>query len=369
MARFTDLQRLGQSIWLDYIDRALLTGGGLEALVEEGLRGVTSNPSIFHKAISGGEDYDEGIRELIGADPAVAPETLLEWLTVEDVQLAADILRPVFDESAGEDGYVSLEVSPHLAHDADATVAAARHLWRAVRRDNLMIKVPGTREGLTAIEELTAEGINVNVTLLFSVERYVEAANAWLRGLARNPEPRGIASVASFFVSRIDTKVDAALEAAGTGQALELRGRIAIANAKRAYQRFKTLLDGEAYAAQRARGARPQRLLWGSTSAKNPSYPDLLYVESLIGLHTVNTVPPETLDALRDHGRVAATLETDVDRAERDLEGLAALGIDLEAITGELEREGVEAFAKAHDALLEVLASKARALARRAAGG
>lgn len=368
MSNMIALYRYGQSVWLDYIDRDLLTDGGLQRLVDGGLRGVTSNPTIFHKAITGSGDYDDAIRDLIQADPGIEPERIYEWLAIQDVQDAADILWPVYEASAGADGFVSLEVSPHLAYDTGATVAAARHLWRAVARPNLMIKVPGTRAGVPAVEQLVGEGVNVNVTLLFSVDRYQEAAHAYTRGLARHPEPGRVASVASFFVSRIDGKVDPLLERIGTLAALALRGRIAVANAKVAYERFKTLIQEQAFRAQVERGARVQRLLWGSTSTKNPAYRDLLYVEQLIGPDTVNTMPPQTLDALEDHGEAGATLERDVERAHQDLEALAALGIDLAEITRELEEEGVQAFAGSHDQLLAALEKKRAAVTRDYAG-
>jgi len=368
MSNMLTLYQHGQSLWLDYIDRDLLVNGGLARLVEEGLRGVTSNPTIFHKAITRGHDYDDAIRDLLQADPAMDAEILYEWLAIQDVQRAADILRPVYDQSRGDDGYVSLEVSPHLARDTEGTVAAARHLWRAVDRPNLMIKVPGTREGLPAFEQLIGEGININVTLLFAVPRYEEMMDAYVRGLARNPEPGRVASVASFFVSRIDGKVDALLERISTEEARRLKGRTANANAKMAYQRFKAFLDTGEWRAQAARGARVQRLLWGSTSTKNPDYRDVLYVEELVGPHTVNTVPPQTLDAFQDHGEVRDTLAADMDAAERDLRTLAGLGIDLEQVTRELEVEGVAAFAESHDQLLAALRGKVTEVTRDFAG-
>ncbi|NIR30449.1 MAG: transaldolase [Gammaproteobacteria bacterium] len=368
MSNMLTLYQYGQSMWLDYIDRDLLVNGGLARLVEEGLRGVTSNPTIFHKAITGGHQYDDAIRDLLQADPQMDAETLYEWLAIQDVQWAADILRPVYENSNGTDGFVSLEVSPHLAGDTAGTVEGVHHLWRAVDRPNLMIKVPGTREGLPAIERLIGEGININVTLLFSVARYEEVVGAYVSGLGRHPDPARVTSVASFFVSRIDGKVDLMLDRAGTPEARRLKGRAAIANAKMAYQRFRALTRSEAFRDQVARGARVQRLLWGSTSTKNRDYSDLLYVDGLIGADTVNTVPPQTLDAFQDHGTVALTLERDVEQARRDQEDLAALGIDLDAVTRELEEEGVAAFAESHDKLLAALEEKRVAVTRDYAG-
>lgn len=368
MSNMLALYQYGQSMWLDYIDRGLLLDGGLARLVEEGLRGVTSNPTIFHKAISGGDQYDGAIRDLLQADPQMDAETLYEWLAIQDVQLAADILRPVYESSDGADGFVSLEVSPHLARDTAGTIDAAHHLWRAVDRPNLMIKVPATVEGLPAVERLIGAGINVNATLLFSVARYEEVAGAYVRGLERHPEPERVASVASFFVSRIDGKVDSMLDALGTPEARRLKGRAAIANAKMAYQRFRALTRRQAFRDQVARGARVQRLLWGSTSTKNPDYSDVLYVDELIGPDTVNTVPPQTLDAFQAHGTVALTLEGGVEQARRGLEALSACGIDLDAVTAELEGEGVAAFAESHDKLIAALDEKRIAAMRDYAG-
>jgi transaldolase len=359
MSNMLALQKVGQSMWLDYIDRNLLVDGALEALVDEGLSGVTSNPTIFHKAITSDSDYDDVIRDLMQADHEIDARTLFEWLSIQDAQLAADILKPVYDRSDGQDGYVSIEVSPHLAYDTIGTIEAARHLWRALRRPNVMIKVPATRQGLSAIERLIADGINVNATLLFSIDRYAEVFQAYIRGLAMNPQPAQVASVASFFVSRIDNKIDPMLEAIGSPEALAVRGKAAIACAKLAYARFKQLTEEEGWDQERRRGARVQRLLWGSTSTKNPAYSDVLYVESLIGPQTVNTVPPHTLDAFQAHGEVRrGTLEQDIERARRDIERLESLGIRLKRVTDDLEMEGVEAFAASYDALLGDLAGK-----------
>jgi transaldolase len=362
MATLGALLEQGQSVWLDYIDRRLLLGDdGLRALVRQGVRGVTSNPTIFHKAITGSPDYNAAIAAPVGAVPSAEAETIYEQLAIQDVRMAADILAPVHRESAGADGYVSLEVSPHLARDTAGTVAAARRLWAAVGRDNLMIKVPATREGLPAIERLLAEGVNVNVTLLFSVERYAEVFEAFTQGIAASARPARLASVASFFVSRIDAKVDRLLAAIGTPESLGLRGQAAIASARLAYQRFRALAAGEAFLREKERGARVQRLLWGSTSTKDPAYSDVLYVDSLIGPDTVNTVPLETLQAFLDHGTVRPTLGEDGEAARRHLERLAGLGIDLGAVTRELEDEGVAAFARSYDQLLAAIAERTAA--------
>ena len=359
MSRLTTLYSdYGQSPWLDYIDRNLLVNGGLQELVTLGIRGVTSNPTIFHKAISEGRLYDDSIRELLAAGPLLDAPTLYQWLTVQDVQGAADVLADLYRSSDGADGYVSLEVAPHLAHDTDGTVAAARALWNSVQRPNLMIKVPATRAGIPAIESLVGEGINVNVTLLFSVARYEEVMEAYIRGLERNPDPHGVASVASFFISRVDGEVDAALDKLGSPEAAALRGRVAIANARLAYGRFRARFEQADFVRQRRRGARVQRPLWASTSTKNPAYRDVVYVESLIGPDTVNTLPPATLDAFQAHGELRATIEQDTGQAEKDLQTLADLGVDLARVTEHLERDGVARFADSYDALLALLDQK-----------
>ena len=359
-----ELQEHGQSIWLDYIRRSLITSGELERLIkEDGLRGVTSNPTIFEKAIAGSKDYDDALRVRLGRDPHADAAVLFEALAVEDIQKAADAFRPVYESTQGTDGFVSLEVSPRLAHDTEGTLAEARRLWKALARPNVMIKVPATQEGIPAITALIAEGISVNVTLMFSLAHYDAVAQAYLRGLERCTEPQRVASVASFFVSRVDTAVDRKLETVGSPDALSLRGCIAIANSKRVYKRFQEIFYGEPFAALRRRGARVQRPLWASTGTKNPAYSDVLYVEELIGRDTVNTVPPATLDAFRDHGRVRTnTIEQGQAEAEEALGRLAKLGIDLKAITEKLQVDGVSSFAASYEKLLGALEEKHKVL-------
>lgn len=357
MASIERLLECGQSLWLDYVDRNLVSNGGLARLVDEGLRGVTSNPTIFHQAITAGDAYDEAVLDLLQADHEISAETLYEWLAIQDIQMACDVMRPVYDASEHADGFVSLEVSPHLAHDPHGTVEQARHLWRSVHRDNLMVKVPATEAGLEAIEILIAEGINVNVTLLFAVERYEQVFAAYTRGLEQNDHPRDVASVASFFVSRVDTAVDPLLQQQG-GKAEEIRSKVAIANARSAYQSFLRLRRGENFTAQERRGARVQRPLWASTSSKDPNLSDTWYVDNLIGPDTVNTVPPKTLDAFIEHGEAHETLEDDPDQDRATLLAVADAGIDLARITADLEADGVKKFADSHDALVEALHGK-----------
>ena len=363
MSAIEQLGAQGQSVWLDYIRRRLIRSGDLARLVADGVRGVTSNPSIFEKAIAGSDDYDEELRHLLDADLHAEPRELYDRLAVEDIRETADVLRSTFDETDGDDGYVSLEVSPQLALNTAGTISEARRIWAAVDRPNLMIKVPATPEGVPATEALVAEGINVNATLLFSLARYQEVAEAYVRGLERAAEPSTVASVASFFVSRVDTAVDRQLEADGRPEALELAGSIAIANAKLAYRRYQDIFEGEGFADLRARGGRPQKVLWASTSTKNPAYSDVLYVEGLIGPNTVNTIPPATLEAYREHGRVeGATLTADVDAAFSHIERLGSLGIDLNAITDDLLDEGLEAFGESFHQILHALDEKSRRL-------
>jgi len=358
------LLELGQSVWLDYLRRGMLRSGELQSLIDDGLRGMTSNPTIFEHAIGGSSDYDDELKA-VAASRKSDPE-IFEQLAVEDVRQAADLFRPVYDSTAGGDGFVSLEVSPTLARDTDQTIAEARRLWAAVNRPNLMIKVPGTKEGWPAIERLLAEGININITLLFSLEHYRQVAEAYLRALeARAREGKAIdrlASVASFFVSRVDTETDRRLEAKG-GALLDLRGKVAIANAQLAYAWFRELSAGARWQQLASAGARPQRLLWASTGTKDPSYSDVLYVDSLIGPDTINTMPPATLQLFEDHGTVRRTLPEDASEARRIMDRLAAGGVDFADVTRALEDDGIEKFAKSFETLLGVIGKKRQALA------
>ena len=357
------LQEFGQSVWLDYIRRDLITSGELKRLIEEdGLRGVTSNPTIFDKAIEGSALYDDSLRRLLKENPRTPAGVLFEKVEVEEIRAATDVFQPVYEQTEGRDGFVSIEVSPFLATDTADTVGEARRLWREVDRPNLMVKVPATREGIPAIETLTAEGINVNITLMFSLAHYEAVAGAFIGGLERVAEPRQVSSVASFFVSRVDTEADKALVAVGTSQALALRGKIAVANAKLAYQRFKEVFSSERWRSLARRGARPQRPLWASTGTKNPAYSDVLYVETLIGPDTVNTMPPQTMDAFRQHGHVRPTLEEGLDEAREDIAALPRFGIDLNQITDKLQVDGVAAFAASLDQLLRTIEDKRRKL-------
>jgi transaldolase len=359
------LGTFGQSIWLDYIRRDLMASGKLRRLIEEdGLRGMTSNPAIFEKAIAESHDYDEDIRAM--AIEGRNAETIYETLSQRDVQRAADEFRPVYDKTDGKDGYVSLEVNPHLAHDITGTIDEARRLWAALKRPNVFIKVPATAEGLLAIRQLIGEGISINVTLLFGLPRYRQVADAYIAGIearAIQGKPvKYVASVASFFVSRIDTLVDALLEkliAQGGPEAnvaQQARGQVAVASAKMAYQMYKDIFDSARFKKVADKGARAQRLLWASTGTKNPDYSDVKYVESLIGPDTVNTVPVETLDAYRDHGDPKVRLEQDGERAGWVLQRLPELGIGIDKVTQQLEDEGVEKFNKPFDKLMETLA-------------
>ena len=363
MTKLHELHDAGQSVWLDYIRRDMLDGGELRALVDDGVRGLTSNPTIFQQAIEGSDTYDAQIREVIATRPEATTIEMFEELAVQDIQRAADALLEVYTGSDGADGFVSLEVSPHLAHNTAATIAEAKRLWAWVDRPNLMVKVPATTAGVPAIEELIAAALNINVTLLFSLDMYIEVANAYIRGLARAAEPDTIASVASFFVSRVDGKTDAALEKVGSDEALALRGTIAVANAKLAYRHYEQIFGGPAFAEVATRGARPQRLLWASTSTKNPEYSDVLYVETLVGPNTVNTMPPATIDAFRDHGVIdGAAIAWDLDTADDQMAQLGALGIDIDDVTRQLQEEGVSKFADSFDDLLATLANKIDAL-------
>lgn len=355
MTKLDELHDAGQSVWYDFIRRDMLTGDGLRNLVSSGIRGVTSNPSIFENAIAGSNLYDEDIARFSDGDAA----SIFEALAISDIRSAADILGSVYESSNGEDGYVSLEVSPELAHDTSGTIADAMRLWAAVDRPNLMIKVPATDAGIPAIEELTAVGLNINATLMFSLTDYESVATAYIQGAERSTDPSKLASVASFFVSRVDSSTDAALERIGTEHALSLRGRAAIANAKVAYLRYQELFEGERFAVLRSVGTRPQRVLWASTSTKNPKYNDVMYIEDLIGPNTVNTAPPATIDAFIDHGvtRRDSLLER-TDEAVAFINSLPDAGIDFAAITARLQTDGVESFADAYTSLLTAIEHK-----------
>ena len=362
MSRLIELHEVGrQSPWLDNLKRSWITGGELARWVERGCRGITSNPTIFQKAMTSGDAYDRDLAELT-AGGAGTEESYWQLVT-SDISAALTVLRPTYDASAGTDGYVSVEVAPELAHAAAATTEAARELHGRIAAPNLYVKVPATAAGVDAVRTLTAEGHSINVTLIFSLSRYEEVIEAYLSGLeSRSGDLSDVSGVASFFVSRVDTEVDRRLEAAGTAAALALRGRIAVAQAKLAYEIFRRRFSGPRWEALAARGARLQRPLWASTSTKNPAYPDTLYVDNLIGPDTVNTLPEATLEAFEDHGTVTRTIDADLDEAAAAVDGLAAVGVDLAEVAEVLEAEGVAAFAKSFDELLETLAGRAAEL-------
>ena len=358
-----DAKRLGQSIWLDYIRRNLITSGELQKLVRDGISGLTSNPTIFQKAIAQSNDYDGALKALLKAKPGADTNTIYEHLAVADVRMVTDILRPVYDVTDGNDGFASLEVSPYLADDTEATIAEVRRLWRLVDRPNLMIKVPATPQGIPAIETLIAEGININVTLMFSLKHYEAVSRAYIRGIVKSLNPKRVASVASFFVSRVDTYVDRELERIGTDEAQSLLGKAAVANSKLVYRRFCEVFLGEEFKEARQHGAHIQRVLWGSTSTKNPAYSDVKYVEGLIGADTVNTLPPQTIEAFCNHGQARRMLDKGLKEAEQVLTGLGRVGVDLESITEQLQQDGVRAFADSFDQLLSALEEKRQVLA------
>jgi transaldolase len=363
MSKLAELNEKGQSIWFDFIRRSIITSGELERLVDQGVKGVTSNPAIFEKAIAGSSDYDENLKQLIKTDKTI--EQIYETLAFEDITMATDVLRTVYDATDAIDGYVSLEVNPHLADDTEQTISEAKRLFETINRPNLMIKVPATPAGIPAITELIGAGVNVNVTLVFGLENYKSVAGAYIEGLEKlaqsGPTVKGghgidkVASVASFFVSRVDTSVDKALAEMGN---TDLQGRIAIANAKVAYAEFKKIFSGPRWQELSGKGAMVQRVLWASTGTKNPEYSDTLYVDELIGPDTVNTLPPATLDSFIDHGNVAETLIEGLDHARQQLATIAELGIDIEAVTHQLQVDGVVAFAKPFDALMQSIAEK-----------
>jgi transaldolase len=350
-----------QSPWLDNIKRGWITSGELQRWVDRGVRGLTSNPSIFQNAIESSDDYDPQVAELVGGGASI---TDTYWdLVIADIRSALEILAPVHEASGGEDGFVSIEVDPTIARDTEATMAAARHLSDTLAAPNLLVKIPGTAEGLPAIRQMIAEGRSINVTLLFSVERYAEVIEAYLSGLEANGgDLSQVASVASFFVSRVDNECDERLTAIGTPEALALRGKAAVANAQLAYELFLDRFSGPRWEALAARGARVQRPLWASTSTKNPDYPDTLYVDTLIGPRTVNTMPENTLEAFDDHGTIARTVDADFAGAHAVLDQLVGLGIDLAEVTQLLEDDGVAKFSKSFDGLLAALQVKADAI-------
>jgi transaldolase len=352
------IRHFGQSIWLDNLSRTLLRENGLRDYIEgDAVSGVTSNPSIFQKAIADSPYYKEEVSRFKGS--SLSPEERFETLAVPDVRAACDLLRPVLEQSEGDDGYVSLEVSPRLAYDEPGTVAAAERLRALVDRPNVLIKVPATPQGVLAFETLTARGISVNVTLMFSLLHHMEVARAYIRGLSRwveaGGDPRRVKSVASIFLSRVDTLVDKKLEALGAPEALALKGRSAVAMAKVAYDRYKEVFHGPEFASLRAAGARPQYLLWASTGTKNPAYSDVLYVEPLIGPETINTLPDATLAAFRDHGNARSSLEADAEQALRDYVSLERIGINMRTVGNDLQVEGVKLFQEAFDKLLAAL--------------
>lgn len=358
MSKLHDLTHLGQSIWYDNIRRSLIESGELQALFDAGVRGVTSNPSIFEKAITAGAEYDEQLQQLAAGRKTV--QEIYEALVLQDIQEAADLARPIYEESDGLDGYVSLEVNPTLAHDTGATIGEARRLYARLNRPNVMIKVPATEAGIPAIKTLIAGGVNVNVTLLFAVDNYEQVAEAYIRGLeklaARGGDLSAVASVASIFVSRVDVQVDKKLAAMGNSS---LKGKVAIANARLVYERFGQLFSGRRWQRLAARGANVQRVLWASTGTKDPDYPDTLYVDALIAPDTVNTVPPVTLEAFRDHGAVARTLDAGaIAEAHEQMRQLQELGVDLEQITDDLQTAGVQAFADSFRSLLDAIGEK-----------
>jgi transaldolase len=369
-----ELRNYGQSVWHDNISRELLDSGALKKLIDEdGLSGLTSNPTIFEKAINGSTHYDASLRLLVAQGREV--KEIYEVLAIEDIQRAADLFRPIFDDTSGQDGFVSLEVSPKLAHNTQETLSEARRLWKAVSRPNLMIKVPATPAGLPAIEQLIGEGLNINITMMFSMDHYVRVAEAYVRGieaLDKKGKPLSAASVASFFVSRVDTLTDKLLEerislAKSTQEKDELTsllGKTAIANSKLVYQKFKEIFNRPTFRALKAKGAKVQRPLWASTSTKNPKYRDVLYAEELIGPDTVDTMPPATIAAFRDHGVVRPSLEENVEESRRVLDRLPQAGINLDEITQKLQDDGVKLFADSFDTLMESISKKKAALSK-----
>ncbi len=356
----------GQSPWLDNLSRGSIRSGHLAKLADDGIRGVTSNPTIFQKAMTGSDAYADELARLVKAGSV---ENAFWEMAIADVTAALEIFHPLYDQSGGSDGFVSLEVSPALAYDTEGTVSDARSFHERIAMPNLLVKIPATEPGVPAIRQMTSEGRNINVTLIFSLDRYDEVIEAYLSGLeafeARGGDLSRVHSVASFFVSRVDTEVDRRLEAIGTPEALEMRGKAAVAQAKLAYQLFLERFSGPRWERLRAKGAHRQRPLWASTSTKNPAYPDLLYVDNLIGPHTVNTLPDATIEAFLDHGRVSPSVEDGVPEAREHLDRLGHMGIDMASVSRTLEEEGVAAFSKSYEALLQALEDKANELGQK----
>ena len=358
-----ELGRLGQSVWIDQISRGMIDSGELKDLRDAGVTGLTSNPTIFEKAIGSGTDYDEDLLALAGGDRST--EELFEAVALDDIRAACDLMRPVYENVGGADGFVSFEVSPHLAHETDETISEAKRLWALIDRPNVMIKVPGTPEGIPTFRALVAEGLNVNVTLLFATDVYERVANAYIDGLieydGRGGDVAGIASVASFFVSRVDTAADERIQGlidAGKTDLNDLLGKTAVANARVAYSRYLAIFGDARFATLRAKGAKEQRCLWASTSTKNPAYNDVLYVQDLIAPNTVNTMPAPTIDAWNDHGDPRLTLEDGIESARVTMDRIAAAGISIREITDQLTVDGVKSFADSYDLLLENVAGK-----------
>jgi len=370
--RLHELIEQGQSPWIDYITRDIIKSGELQSLIDKGIRGLTSNPTIFEKAISSSKEYDEAFRDLV--QKGASQSEIYEGLIVEDIRMAADVLRPVYDETGGLDGYVSIEVNPKLAYDTEGTIAEARKFFQTIDRPNIFIKVPATDQGIPAIRQLISEGINVNITLIFSIDYYERVMDAYLEGLEQRVSEGKpidkIASVASFFVSRVDTEVDKRLQklieseqdSQKKSELESLLGKAAIANARIAYQHFLKKFQGERWESLKAKGARVQRPLWASTSTKNPAYRDVMYVEELIGPDTVNTMPPQTIEAFLDHGKVARTIDKDLDQAYAVIEKLESLGISMKEVTDKLQADGVKLFADSFDSLDKVINEKRETL-------
>ena len=362
MNSLNKVRNLDQSIWLDLLDREIMNSGKLQSLIDnDDLRGLTSNPSIFEKAISGSSDYDEDIIQLSKTQDDNS--AIFFDLAIADIQRAADFFKPVYDKTDGEDGFVSLEVSPYLARDTDGTIQQARELWKRVDRKNVMIKIPGTKQGLIAIRECLREGININVTLIFGLPRYGEITEAFMGGLEDRLKEgnsiKEVSSVASFFLSRIDVMIDPMLQEKG---AENLKGKIAIASAKKAYQIYLEMIASDRFKKLKENGAQKQRVLYASTGTKDPSFSDVLYVESIIGKDTINTLPMETIDAFRDHGIAAETLTTNLDEANKAMEELKNKGIDIDKVTQKLEDEGIEKFNQAYEKLIKSIDTQKRKL-------